>query len=58
MVVQFDLELLWLVPAALAVGFMLWTLWNLHKQIRHETRFHGVSGTQEHRSLHARMQQR
>jgi hypothetical protein len=55
MVVQFDLQLLWLVPAALALGFMLWTLWNLHKQMRRETRFHSASGSQERRSLRVRM---
>jgi len=25
---------LWLVPAILAVSFMFWVLWNLHKEIR------------------------
>ena len=31
---EFHPESLWLIPAALAVGFMLWTLWNLHKEIK------------------------
>ena len=28
---EFHPESLWLIPAFLAVGFMLWVLWNLHK---------------------------
>jgi hypothetical protein len=36
--IEFDPEALWLIPAALAVGFMLWTLWNLHKEIRRRFR--------------------
>ena len=27
-------EYLWLVPAAIAIGFMLWMLWNLHREIK------------------------
>lgn len=37
-VFQFHLESLWIIPAALAVCFMLWMLWNLHREIRKQTR--------------------
>ncbi len=39
-VFQLHPESLWLVPAALSVGFMLWMLWNLHREIRKERRRH------------------
>jgi hypothetical protein len=31
---EFHPESLWLIPVALAALFMLWVLWNLHKQIK------------------------
>jgi hypothetical protein len=34
MTYEVNLESLWLVPAFIAVGFMLWMLWNLHKESR------------------------
>jgi hypothetical protein len=38
MTIEFHPEALWLVPAAIAVGFMLWTLWNLHKETKRRYR--------------------
>lgn len=37
-VFRFHAESLWLIPAALAIGFMLWVLWNLQREIRRESR--------------------
>jgi hypothetical protein len=34
MTFEFRPELLGLVPAFLPVSFMIWVLWNLHKQIK------------------------
>jgi hypothetical protein len=31
---EFNPQSLWLIPAVLAVGFMLWMLWNLQKEIK------------------------
>ncbi len=35
---DFNFELLWLVPVALSLVFMLWVIWELEKQIRREKR--------------------
>jgi hypothetical protein len=29
---EFHPEALWLVPAVIAIAFMLWMLWNLHRE--------------------------
>jgi hypothetical protein len=34
MIYEIHPEALWLIPVVLAVGFMFWVLWNLHKQIK------------------------
>jgi hypothetical protein len=34
MTYELDPETLWLIPATLAVSFMLWVLWNLHREIK------------------------
>jgi len=34
MTLEFRLESLWLIPGVLAVSFMIWVLWNLHRQIK------------------------
>ncbi len=35
---EFHPESLWLIPVILAVGFMVWVLWNLHREINRRGR--------------------
>jgi hypothetical protein len=34
MTFELNPESVWLIPTVLAVSFMLWMLWNLHKEIK------------------------
>lgn len=34
MIHNYDFDFLFLLPFALAIGFMLWVLWNLAKQLK------------------------
>ena len=32
--IEFNLESLWLIPIVIAIGFMLWVLWHLNRELK------------------------